>query len=204
MLAHRLSPFLVAGPTPEPAKVALVERGPRFVEPTGHSQNPNPSWSKRTGRIAPVPPKGRGGSQGRSNDPQRSIAANRDIQMAAPRPEPGVKLMRARAAFLALLATGAVFTSAVAGITPAMARNADSVAVTHADLNLASRAGLRTFDNRIAAAVDQVCNAGDVIDLRTSKDERACRVEVAAAAQIQRDAVVTGRRGTVRVSAAAN
>jgi UrcA family protein len=113
--------------------------------------------------------------------------------------------MRARKAFLALVATGAVFTSAVAGMSPAMARNADSVAVTHADLNLASRAGLRTLDNRISAAVDIVCNAGGALDLRTDVQARSCRVETAAAAQIQRDAVVAGhRRGSVRVSAAAN
>jgi UrcA family protein len=113
--------------------------------------------------------------------------------------------MRARSAFLALVATGAVFSSALIGMSPAMARTADSVAVAHADLNLASRAGLRTLDNRIAAAVDIVCSAGGALDLRTDAQARACRVEVATAAQIQRDAVVAGqRRGSVRVSAAAN
>jgi UrcA family protein len=112
--------------------------------------------------------------------------------------------MRAREAFLALAATGALFTTTLVGVSPAAARTADSVAVAHADLNLASRAGQRTLDGRIAAAVAQVCNAGDAVDLRTSAYERLCKVEVAAAAQIQRDAVVSGRRGTVRVSAAAN
>ncbi len=113
--------------------------------------------------------------------------------------------MRVRDAFLALAATGAVFTATLAGIAPAAARTADVVEVAYSDLNLASRAGLRTFDNRIAAAVAQVCNPGETADLRTSALERSCRAEASAAAQVQREAVVAGQsRGTVRVSAAAN
>ena len=113
--------------------------------------------------------------------------------------------MRARNAFLALAATGAVFSATLVGISPAAARSADIVEVAYGDLNLASRAGLRTLDSRIAAAVDQVCSAGESLDLRASALERSCRAEVSAAAQAQRDAVVSGqRRGTVRVSAAAN
>jgi UrcA family protein len=113
--------------------------------------------------------------------------------------------MRARSAFLAFVATGALFSATLTGITPAAARTADIVEVAYSDLNLASQAGQRTLDGRIAAAVGQVCNAGDAADLRTSAQERACRTEVAAAAQVQRDAVIAGhRRGIVRVSAAAN
>lgn len=113
--------------------------------------------------------------------------------------------MRARNAFLALVATGAMFSATLAGISPAAARTADVIEVAYSDLNLSHRAGQRTLDNRIAAAVEQVCNAGEQLDLRMDAQERACRTEVAAAAQVQRDAVVAGlRRGTVRVSAAAN
>lgn len=113
--------------------------------------------------------------------------------------------MRVRNAFLAFAATGAMFSATLAGISPAAARTADIVEVAYSDLNLASHAGQRTLDSRIAAAVDQVCNAGEALDLRTDAQERACRSEVGAAAQAQRDAAVAGnRRGIVRVSAAAN
>lgn len=113
--------------------------------------------------------------------------------------------MRVGNAFLALAASAAALASLSVGVSPAFARSADVVTVGYADLNLASAAGRRTLDSRISAAVDQVCSAGDSFELRASALQRSCRAEVSADAFAQRDAAISGqRRGTVRVSMAAN
>ena len=118
----------------------------------------------------------------------------------APRPETGVKSMRVSAlAFAALAAASAT----VLAISPAAASGANVVSVAYDDLNLDSRAGQRTLDGRIAAAVDQVCG-DDSFELRANALQRACKAEAMADALAQRDAAVSGRRGTVRVSMAAN
>jgi UrcA family protein len=113
--------------------------------------------------------------------------------------------MRVRNAFLALAATAAGFATTGIGVSPALARSADVVTVGYSDLNLASVAGRRALDNRIDAAIDQVCSDGDSAELRAYVLQRACRTEATAAALPQRDAAIAGhRRGIVRVSAAAN
>ena len=113
--------------------------------------------------------------------------------------------MRVRNAFIALAAIAAGLATTGVGVSPAFARSADTVLVDYADLNLASAAGRRALDNRIAAAVDTVCSDGESLDLRFNSLSRACRNEAFAAAQPQRDAAVGGQRtGSVRVSTAAN
>jgi len=113
--------------------------------------------------------------------------------------------MRVGNAFIALAALAAGLATTGVGVSPALARSADTVLVGYSDLNLASAAGRRALDSRIAVAVDSVCSAGESLDIRSNSLSRACRDEAFAAAQPQRDAAVVGRRtGSVRVSTAAN
>lgn len=113
--------------------------------------------------------------------------------------------MRVRNAFVFAAAVAASLASIGTAVAPAQAAPADVILVGYSDLNLASSAGQRTLDNRIAAAVASVCNDGESLDLRSNSLSRSCRAEASAAAQVQRDAAVAGQRsGSVRVSTAAN
>lgn len=113
--------------------------------------------------------------------------------------------MRVRNAFVFVAALAASLASVGTAIAPAQAAPVDTVLVGYGDLNLASNAGRRALDNRIAAAVDLVCSNGESLDLRSYSLSRSCKTESFAAAQVQRDAAVAGQRsGSVRVSTAAN
>ena len=113
--------------------------------------------------------------------------------------------MRVGNAFIAIAAIAAGLATTGAGVSPAYARSAETVLVGYSDLDLASAAGRRALDSRIAVAVESVCSAGESLDLRFNSLGRACRDEAFAAAQPQRDAAIGGQRtGSVRVSTAAN
>ncbi len=85
---------------------------------------------------------------------------------------------------LALLATGLQ-------ASPLLAQSAPTARIAHGDLNLASAAGVKALDRRIARAIDQVCEpqAGyAAIYLDRAEDE--CRTVQQAQIQPRRDAAI--------------
>jgi UrcA family protein len=110
--------------------------------------------------------------------------------------------MFVRSPLVAVAAVAAAFVTTSLAVSPAAAQTAE-VAVSYADLNLASPAGRAALDGRIALAARQVCAIGAGVDLKLTSQSRSCEDGAIASAAAQVDQV-TGRRGTVRVSLAAN
>jgi UrcA family protein len=76
------------------------------------------------------------------------------------------------------LLLGAVFTQpAIAQTAPA---NAPSVAVTHADLDLNTRAGRERLERRLRIAAREVCGTGFAFDLQSQNAARDCEEETLA------------------------
>ena len=87
---------------------------------------------------------------------------------------------------------------------PALAQDGPaprSVAVSYADLDLASEAGRRSFDNRLRQAVREVCGAASPADLHGQNLVNACRDQLTARATRQRDIALAGRQTGVAVAA---
>lgn len=88
---------------------------------------------------------------------------------------------------LSLLLSAFVATPALAqSEAPAPTR----VVVSAADLDLASAAGQRALDRRLAHAVVEACGTTSTVDLAGSNDIRRCRDETSAAIAADRDRLV--------------
>ena len=107
--------------------------------------------------------------------------------------------MFVRPSILAAAAVMAGVISLGAVAAPAMAQEAPSIAVSYADLNLASPLGRTILDRRIANAASQLCGTAREIDLNQSAAVDTCREATIDSVQSQRDTAI-GLRGTVQVS----
>ncbi len=78
---------------------------------------------------------------------------------------------------VALFAAAAAVIAACAGAGPAAAQAEAParMAVSYADLNLATPYGRDVLEARLSAAVARVCPAGDARDLTARKPVQACR-----------------------------
>lgn len=78
--------------------------------------------------------------------------------------------------------------------TPALAQSAapapTRVVVSAADLDLASAAGQRALDRRLARGVIEACGTASTIDLAGSNDIRRCRDDISARIAADRDRLV--------------
>lgn len=106
--------------------------------------------------------------------------------------------MFVRSSILAAAAVSASLLSLVAAV-PATAQEAPSIAVSYADLNLASPLGRTILDRRIANAASQLCGTARQVDLNATAAIDECREATIEGVQPQRDAAF-GVRGTVQVS----
>jgi UrcA family protein len=79
-------------------------------------------------------------------------------------------------------------------VPPRLKTPARSMAVAYADLDLASEAGRRTLDLRIAHAVNAACGEASPANLRGQSGVRACRAASMAQARAQREAMVATLR----------
>lgn len=77
---------------------------------------------------------------------------------------------------------------------PALAQGQASVRVSHADLNLATAAGVARLDHRINRAVDKVCKVANPADLRGQLASNACFRATRTAAAAQRNAAIAAAR----------
>ena len=78
--------------------------------------------------------------------------------------------------------------------TPALAQDAPVVHVSYADLDLASVAGAKTFERRVAGAVVEVCGDPDRGDLPLVAEMTRCRMTARAGVreQVQRAYALRG------------
>jgi UrcA family protein len=80
----------------------------------------------------------------------------------------------------------------------------NSMTVSYADLNLASKNGQFTLQRRIVSAAKDVCVYEETIDLHFGTLVRTCRSgAIAGAEPAYQAAVAAARRGSVEISAAA-
>ena len=100
---------------------------------------------------------------------------------------------------LSLAALAAAFTAMPASAqTPAPA----TVAVSTADLDLRSPAGIAALDRRIHAAVHTLCGDASDVDIHGKNVVGRCRTATLAAVAAQRDqAIALARRSTATVLA---
>ncbi len=100
---------------------------------------------------------------------------------------------------LILAAAAATFTAA-----PALAQDvaAGQIVVGYADLDLTSRAGVRTLDRRIRSAVEQACGPISSSDPRGKNQVLDCRAETLALARAQRDVAIAAVTGASPVQLA--
>lgn len=87
---------------------------------------------------------------------------------------------------------------------PAFAQDAAPVLrVAHGDLNLATAAGIRALDGRIADAIEAACPGDDSADLRRKLTAARCRQAKRDEVSAQRAQVLAAaaRQGTVIASA---
>jgi UrcA family protein len=104
---------------------------------------------------------------------------------------------------IAILTAAAVALMPVAASAETFPKEAKSMRVSHADLNLASPEGQKALHRRIGSAVEQVCGDEYGPDLRANGRTRACRTETLAAAMGKAEALRSSDplRGTVTVTA---
>ncbi len=100
------------------------------------------------------------------------------------------------------------FTLSLAALvaSPALAERPPAIeraVVRTADLDLASVAGQRLLDRRLAHAVIEVCGAASDADLAGSNDVRRCRDETRARIAAERERVVelASRSATIVIAA---
>lgn len=72
--------------------------------------------------------------------------------------------------------------------------NDRSAVVAHADLNLASEAGLAELERRIGLAVRQVCGAASDADLKGRNEVRRCRSRTRALVSASRGKAIAAAR----------
>jgi UrcA family protein len=101
---------------------------------------------------------------------------------------------------LILAAAAATLTAA-----PALAQElgAGQVRVGYADLDLSTRAGVRTLDRRIRSAVELACGPISSFDLRGKNIVLDCRAETLAEARSQRDVAIAAASSANPVQLAA-
>ena len=102
-----------------------------------------------------------------------------------------------------LLTLAAVAAAALA--TPAVAQSAvdaGQVRVGYADLDLTSRAGVRTLDRRIRTAVETACGPISSFDPRGKNIVLECRADTLAEARSQRDVAIAAVSGATPVQLA--
>ena len=75
------------------------------------------------------------------------------------------------------------------GVAQAAPATNASVAVSHADLNLANEADRNTLQRRLVAAVREVCGTGYSFDLQSRIDARECQEETLQSIAIPRPGV---------------
>ena len=77
------------------------------------------------------------------------------------------------------------------------------IVVTTADLDLASAAGQRSLDRRLAGAVAEACGSASVVDLAGQNEVRRCQVDTSARIAADRDRLVelASRGGTIVLAA---
>lgn len=119
--------------------------------------------------------------------------------MAVPPAEQEPIVMNLRKPLFAAAALAAAYVNTSAALSPALARGAEGVTISYADLNLANPAGRAVLDRRIAAAARQVCGQYLIGELKWAEMSRECRVEVTASAAIPG----ATRLASLRVSRAA-
>lgn len=85
--------------------------------------------------------------------------------------------------------------------SPAIAQPAGSsqLAVSYADLDLRSDAGVRMLDRRIRSAVEQACGPTSSADPAGTNDVLDCRSETLASARAQRDLVIAAANANSQV-----
>ena len=86
-----------------------------------------------------------------------------------------------------------LFATVLLALLPAgaPAEAAPSVHVRYSDLNLASDAGVRTFDRRLAAAATAVCpDADGIYDLARKLLARRCFAKTMKQVALQREAIL--------------
>lgn len=88
--------------------------------------------------------------------------------------------------------------------SPAIAQSAGSsqLAVSYADLDLRTDAGVRMLDRRIRSAVEQACGPISSADPAGTNQVRDCRGETLASARAQRDLVIAAANADSRVQLA--
>ena len=102
------------------------------------------------------------------------------------------------------LITGAALKAVPAfAQTPATASDVSVSIVRTADLDLRSDAGRRQLDQRLTVAAREVCGTASDFDLEGKNQARACRSEVLARAQAQRDQIFASQEpgGTITIAA---
>lgn len=96
---------------------------------------------------------------------------------------------------LLIIATSALVTGVAIKAAPALAETPQNAAVSvvrTADLDLGSKAGLRTLDRRLVLAASTVCGTASDFDLKGLNDVRTCRAEVLEAARAKARQIVAG------------
>jgi UrcA family protein len=102
------------------------------------------------------------------------------------------------------LAVAALFVATVlVAPTVSQAETTNSVRISYADLNLATKAGQHRLQNRIAFGARVVCEIEDSRQLSLAAATNACRGDaVERAWPAYEAAVASARRGTVEIGAA--
>ena len=94
-----------------------------------------------------------------------------------------------------MLTIAALLAASIA--TPALAQDISgqrSFSVRHADLNLASEAGIRTLDRRIHNAVSAACGTPSSADPEGKRKVKDCREQAKATAAAQRSSLIAASR----------
>lgn len=88
--------------------------------------------------------------------------------------------------------------------SPAIGQTAGSsqLAVSYADLDLRTDAGVRTLDRRIRSAVELACGPISSADPAGTNDVLACRTETLASSRAQRDRLIAAANGNAQVQLA--
>ena len=103
---------------------------------------------------------------------------------------------------LKIILTSFVITAGIIKGAPALAQTAPAdvnVSIVHtADLDLSSAVGKRQLHQRLAQAAREVCGTASDADLEGKNDVRACRANVRARTNAERDGLLAAaERGAV-------
>ena len=100
---------------------------------------------------------------------------------------------------LKIILVSALATAALIKGVPALAESIPAAVnvsiVRTADLDLASKAGQRTLEQRVAIAAHAVCDTASAADLKARNSERDCRSNVIASARSKARALAERNSG---------